>query len=55
MQITFLFLWDHWPRGGGGGAGEVARGGGGGAITSYIWHSTDVRAEWHPFSALSAI
>ena len=31
------------PRGGGGG--------GGGGVTSYIWHSTDVRAEydWPPF------
>ena len=26
-----------WSRG--------ARGGGGGGVTSYIWHSTDVRAE----------
>ena len=24
-------------------------------ITSYIWHSTDVRAEWPPFSALPSI
>ena len=30
---------------GGGGGGE-------GAVTSYIWHSTDGRAEWPPFSAL---
>ena len=26
--------------------------GGGGVVTSYIWHSTDVRAEWPPFSTL---
>ena len=24
----------------------------GGGVTSYIWHSTDVHAEWPPFSAL---
>ena len=24
-------------------------------VTSYIWHSMDVRAEWPPFSALSSI
>ena len=30
----------------------VGRGGG---VTSYIWHSTDVRAEWPPFSALPGI
>ena len=24
-------------------------------ITSYIWHSADVRAEWPPFSALPDI
>ena len=32
--------------------------GGGGAWgrdTSYIWHSTDVRAEWPPFSVLPDI
>ena len=30
--------------------GEILRGGGGGGgVTSYIWHSTDVRAEWPPF------
>ena len=29
--------------------------GGGGGVTSYIWHSTDVRAEWPPFSALPGI
>ena len=27
----------------------------GGGVTSYIWHSTDVRAEWPPFSALPGI
>ena len=26
-----------------------------GRVTSYIWHSTDVRAEWPPFSALPGI
>ena len=30
-------------------------GGGGGGVASYIWHSTDVRAEWPPFSALPGI
>ena len=29
--------------------------GAGGGVTSYIWHSTDVRAEWPPFSALLGI
>ena len=29
--------------------------GGGGGVTSYIWHSTDVQAEWPPFSALPGI
>ena len=34
--------------------GEILRGGGGGGgggagVTSYIWHSTDVRAEGPPF------
>ena len=24
-------------------------------VTSYIWHSTDVRAEWPPLSALPGI
>ena len=36
------------------GRGVVGGGGwvGGGEVTSYIWHSTDVRAEWSPcFSA----
>ena len=37
-------VWD----GGGGGAGA-------GGVTSYIWHSTDVCAEWPPFSALPGI
>ena len=37
----------------GGGGGGSAEGGGG--VTSYIWHSTDVRAEWPPFSALPGI
>ena len=31
--------------GGGGGEGGGGGGGGGGGVTSYIWHSTDVRAE----------
>ena len=35
-----------WGCGGGGGVGRV---------TSYIWHSTYVRAEWPPFSALPGI
>ena len=38
-------------RGGGGGGG----GRGGGRVTSYMWHSTDVRAEWPPSSALPDI
>ena len=29
--------------------------GGGGGVTSYIWQSTDVHAEWPPFSALPVI
>ena len=36
---------------GGGGAGRGERG----AVTSYIWHGTDVRAEWPSFSALPNI
>ena len=52
--VNFLKLWV--PRGGegGGGAGD---GGGGGErrVTSYICHSTDVSAEWPPFSALPGI
>ena len=39
----------------GGGGGWGGRGEGGGLVTSYIWHSTDVRAEWPPFSALPGI
>ena len=35
----------------GGGGGE----GGGEGVTSYISNSTDVRAEWPPFSALPGI
>ena len=31
------------------------RGGGWREVTSYIWHSMDVRAEWSPFSALPSI
>ena len=31
------------------------RGWGRGRVTSYTWHSTDVRAEWPPFSALPGI
>ena len=27
----------------------------GGGITSYLWHSPDVRAEWPPFSVLPGI
>ena len=30
---------------GGGGGGGGGRGGGAARVTSYIWHSTDVRAE----------
>ena len=30
-------------------------GGGGRGVTSYIWHSMDVRAEWPPFSTLPGI
>ena len=33
------------PRGGGGVCVCVWGGGGGGRVTSYVWHSTDVRAE----------
>ena len=33
--------------GGGGGGGE--------GVTSYIWQSMDVRAEWPPFSVLPDI
>ena len=33
-----------WGGGGGLGAGVI----------SYIWHSTDVRVEWPPFSAAAA-
>ena len=29
--------------------------GGGAGLTSYIWHSMDVRAEWPHFSALPSI
>ena len=36
--------------GGGGGGGE-----GGGRVTSYIWHSMDMRAERLPFSAMPSI
>ena len=39
------------PGGGGGGGGGVC----GEKVTSYIWQSTDVRAEWIPFSALPGI
>ena len=34
---------------------NLVGGGGGRGVTSYIWHSTDVRAEKPPFSALSGI
>ena len=37
-----------------GGVG-VWSGAGGGMVTSYILYSTDVRAEWPPFSALPSI
>ena len=51
----FCTPWSVWERfelgGGGGGGGAV----GGWGVTSYIWHSTDVRAEWPPFSALPGI
>ena len=40
------------PRGG---LGVGSGGGVGGGVTSYIWHSMDVRAEWPPFSALPGI
>ena len=40
---------------GGGGRGGREGGGGGQGVTFYIWHSTDVRAEWPPFSALPGI
>ena len=33
------------------GIGVGGGGWGGGGVTSHIWHSTDVRAEWPPFSA----
>ena len=34
----------------------LGRGGGGrGWVTSYVWHTTDVRAELTPFSALPGI
>ena len=39
----------QWGGGGGGGGGGVK------GVTFYIWHSTDVRAEWPPFSALPGI
>ena len=40
----------------GGGVGVcVCVWGGGGGVTSSIWHSTDVRAEWPPFLALPGI
>ena len=35
--------------------GTRGMGGGGEGVTSYIWHSTDVRAEWPPFPALPGI
>ena len=34
---------------------EVVSWGGVGAVTSYIWHSTDVLAEWPVFSTLPGI
>ena len=37
----------EWAGGGGGSEG--------GGVTSYIWHSMDVRAGWRPFSALPVI
>ena len=46
FYFFFIFLFFFGGGGGGGGAG------GGGLVevrvTSYIWHSTDVRTEWPP-------
>ena len=41
--------------GGGGAGGGGGGGGGGGRVTSYIWPSADVCAEWPNFSVLSGI
>ena len=49
-QLSFFLNLYRTRGGGGGGCGGV-----GGGVTSYIWHSTDVRAEWSPFSALPGI
>ena len=43
-RSVFVSLW------GGGGWG-----GGGGGVTSYIWYSMDVHAEWPSVSALPSI
>ena len=37
------------------GGGRLGGRGGAGVVTAYIRHSTDVRAEWPPFSALPGI
>ena len=57
--LTLRLLYRWLPRKGqkhSGGGGCVCGGGGGGGgggagrrVTSYIWHSTDMRAEWPPF------
>ena len=44
-QVPLEYWVDVQARGGWGGVG----------VTSYIWHSMDVRAEWPPFSALPGI
>ena len=41
FEDTFSLCAAHMASGGGGWGG----GGGGGGVTSYIWHSMDVRAE----------
>ena len=53
--VSFELIRWHLPKfsdlveGGGGGVRGGGGGGGGGGVTSYIWHSADVRAEWPPF------
>ena len=59
--IPLLLLWMEtcqsrrcsWLGGGGWGGGGGGRGGN--FLSSYIWQSMDVRAEWPPFSALPCI
>ena len=46
-RTILAILVEGHPRGGGGGWG--------GWVTSYIWHSTGVHAEWPPISALPGI